>query len=167
MSFDRHLQGVILLTSLYLLPLFQLIFRKVSDVKKEKELAERRKNDPALNHTQDHLVRKLFSKFKRAPSADERGGGGGGGGGGGRRMLDVAERRDVEKGAGAPGLMIQDQADNNGIPPGMETGCWGQCCQVPKSFGHTFWQIWPDRKCLFCIAFFCINKLCFFFVLNI
>ena len=47
----------------------QLIFRKVSDVKKEKELAERRKNDPALNHTQDHLVRKLFSKFKKGPEA--------------------------------------------------------------------------------------------------
>ena len=44
---------------------FQLIFRKVSDVLKEQELAERRKNDPVLNHTQDHLVRKLFSKFKK------------------------------------------------------------------------------------------------------
>ena len=38
---------------------------KVSDVKKEQELAERRKNDPALNQTQDHLVRKLFSKFRK------------------------------------------------------------------------------------------------------
>ena len=91
-----------------LLLFFQLIFRKVSDVKKEKELAERRKNDPALNHTQDHLVRKLFSKFKRAPSSDVPSGG---------RRLDVAERRDVEKGAGAP-PNAQDSADNNGIPPG-------------------------------------------------
>ena len=38
---------------------------QVSDVKKEQELAERRKNDPALNQTQDHLVRKLFSKFRK------------------------------------------------------------------------------------------------------
>lgn len=30
-------------------------------------MAERRKNDPVLNHTQDHLVRKLFSKFKKGP----------------------------------------------------------------------------------------------------
>lgn len=45
----------------------QLIFRKVSDVLKEQELAERRKNDPVLNHTQDHLVRKLFNKFKKGP----------------------------------------------------------------------------------------------------
>ena len=43
-----------------------MIFRKVSDVKKERELAERRKDDPALNQTQDHLVRKLFSKFKKS-----------------------------------------------------------------------------------------------------
>ena len=34
-------------------------------MKKEQELAERRKNDPALNQTQDHLVRKLFSKFRK------------------------------------------------------------------------------------------------------
>ena len=47
----------------------QLIFRKVSDVLKEQELAERRKNDPVLNHTQDHLVRKLFSKFKKGDAA--------------------------------------------------------------------------------------------------
>ena len=45
---------------------FQLIFRKVSDVRKERELAEKRKNDPVLNQTQDHLVRKLFSKFKKS-----------------------------------------------------------------------------------------------------
>lgn len=44
-----------------------MIFRKVSDVLKEQELAERRKNDPVLNHSQDHLVRKLFNKFKKGP----------------------------------------------------------------------------------------------------
>jgi hypothetical protein len=47
-----------------------MIFRKVSDVKKERELAERRKDDPALNQTQDHLVRKLFSKFKKSGTTD-------------------------------------------------------------------------------------------------
>ena len=45
---------------------FQLIFRKVSDVKREKELAERRKNEPAPELGQDHLVRKLFSRFKKS-----------------------------------------------------------------------------------------------------
>ncbi len=68
----------------------QLIFRKVSDVLKEQELAEKRKNDPVLNHTQDHLVRKLFSKFKKGGEATpgavkdvETGGGGGPGASGG------------------------------------------------------------------------------------
>lgn len=49
----------------------RLIFRKVSDLKKEKELAERRKNDPALNQSQDHLVRKLFSKFKKTNTSTD------------------------------------------------------------------------------------------------
>ncbi|XP_058797652.1 potassium voltage-gated channel protein eag [Phymastichus coffea] len=42
----------------------RLIFRKVADVRREKELAEKRKNEPQLDHSQDHLVRKIFSKFK-------------------------------------------------------------------------------------------------------
>lgn len=41
------------------------LFRKVADVKREKELAEKRKNEPQLGTSQDHLVRKIFSKFKR------------------------------------------------------------------------------------------------------
>lgn len=40
----------------------QLIFRKVADVRREKELAERRKNEPQLDQAQDHLVRKIFSR---------------------------------------------------------------------------------------------------------
>ena len=44
----------------------QLIFRKVSDVKREQELAERRKNDPSPDISQDHLVRKIFSRFKKS-----------------------------------------------------------------------------------------------------
>lgn len=67
----------------------RLIFRKVADVKREKELAERRKNEPQLATNQDHLVRKIFSKFRRTPqpigprepgqtqSDVEKGGGGG------------------------------------------------------------------------------------------
>ncbi|XP_055389302.1 potassium voltage-gated channel protein eag isoform X2 [Condylostylus longicornis] len=45
----------------------RMIFRKVADVKREKELAERRKNEPQLPQNQDHLVRKIFSKFRRTP----------------------------------------------------------------------------------------------------
>ncbi|CAG0916899.1 unnamed protein product, partial [Notodromas monacha] len=49
----------------------RLIFRKVSDVKREKELAERQKNNPMEELSQDHLVRKLFSKFRRAGPATQ------------------------------------------------------------------------------------------------
>ncbi|GAB6032218.1 hypothetical protein CHUAL_010860 [Chamberlinius hualienensis] len=44
----------------------RLIFRKVSDVRRERELAERRKNDPVAEISQDHLVRKLFSRFRKS-----------------------------------------------------------------------------------------------------
>lgn len=46
--------------------LFLFHRRKVADVRREKELAERRKNEPQLGSSQDHLVRKIFSKFRRA-----------------------------------------------------------------------------------------------------
>lgn len=44
------------------------LFRKVADVKREKELDERRKDEPNLASSQDHLVRKIFSKFRRTPN---------------------------------------------------------------------------------------------------
>lgn len=47
----------------------RLIFRKVADVRREKELAEKRKNEPQLDQNQDHLVRKIFSKFRRDRAA--------------------------------------------------------------------------------------------------
>ncbi|CAH1791097.1 unnamed protein product, partial [Owenia fusiformis] len=43
----------------------RLIFRKVSDVKREKELMETRKNDPPLELHNDHPVRKLISRFRK------------------------------------------------------------------------------------------------------
>ena len=45
--------------------LFQLIFRKVADVKREKELAEKRKNEPPVEYASDHPVRKLISRFRK------------------------------------------------------------------------------------------------------
>lgn len=48
----------------------QLIFRKVADVKREQELAERRKIEPPVpDLAQDHLVRKIFSKFRKPSDA--------------------------------------------------------------------------------------------------
>ena len=45
--------------------MLQLIFRKVADVKREKELAEKGKNDPPLELASDHPVRKLISRFRK------------------------------------------------------------------------------------------------------
>lgn len=88
----------------------RLIFRKVADVKREKELAERRKNEPQLATNQDHLVRKIFSKFRRTPqppgprepgqtqSDVEKGGGGSGGGGHGSSGMTGSDLGDAERG---------------------------------------------------------------------
>ncbi|VVC90961.1 unnamed protein product [Leptidea sinapis] len=46
----------------------RLIFRKVADVRRERELMERRKREPQLEPAQDHLVRKIFSRFRRERS---------------------------------------------------------------------------------------------------
>ncbi|XP_013172729.1 PREDICTED: potassium voltage-gated channel protein eag [Papilio xuthus] len=46
----------------------RLIFRKVADVRRERELMERRKREPQLEQAQDHLVRKIFSRFRRERS---------------------------------------------------------------------------------------------------
>lgn len=37
----------------------------MADIKREQELAEKRKNDPQLDLAHDHLVRKIFSKFRK------------------------------------------------------------------------------------------------------
>lgn len=61
--------------------------RKVADVRREKELAERRKNEPQLGSSQDHLVRKIFSKFRRAQHSPA------------QLTKDSSQNSDVEKGA--------------------------------------------------------------------
>lgn len=45
--------------------LLQIIFRKISDVKKEEEERQRSKNEVPLTIPVDHPVRKLFQKFKQ------------------------------------------------------------------------------------------------------
>jgi len=45
--------------------LLQIVFRKISDVKREEEERERRKNEAPLNLPPDHLVRKLFQRFRQ------------------------------------------------------------------------------------------------------
>lgn len=41
---------------------------QVADVRRERELMERRKREPQLEQAQDHLVRKIFSRFRRERS---------------------------------------------------------------------------------------------------
>ena len=60
----------------------------MSDLKREKELAEKRKNDPALNQSQDHLVRKLFSKFRKTNTSCD--------------MSALVPLRDPERGDSSP-----------------------------------------------------------------
>jgi hypothetical protein len=43
----------------------QLVFRKVADVLREKELAEREKNEPMVELADDHPVRRLISRFRK------------------------------------------------------------------------------------------------------
>lgn len=57
-SSDKHL---VVPSSVFL----QIIFRKISEVKKEEEERERAKNEVQLTIPQDHPVRKLFQKFKQ------------------------------------------------------------------------------------------------------
>lgn len=50
---------------LNIFPSSQIIFRKISDVKKEEEERLRQKNEVTLSIPVDHPVRKLFQKFKQ------------------------------------------------------------------------------------------------------
>lgn len=49
-----------------------MVFRKLADVQREKELAERRKDDPPLDVTTDLAVRKLLSRFRKTSESHAR-----------------------------------------------------------------------------------------------
>lgn len=68
----------------------------MADVKRELELAERRKNEPQMGTNQDHLVRKIFSKFRRAPHPHAQGSKD-------TPCKEVVALSDVEKGDGSSG----------------------------------------------------------------
>ncbi|XP_059178436.1 potassium voltage-gated channel subfamily H member 1-like [Physella acuta] len=72
----------------------RLIFRKVADVKKERELAEKRKNDPPLDLANDHPVRKLISRFRKISDSKH----------------DVKQNsHDVERGGGSAGSTAPEE----------------------------------------------------------
>lgn len=62
----------------------RLVFRKLADLKREKELADRTKDEPQVAANQDHIVRKIFSKFRRQPTT--------------QGSRDSASQSDAEKG---------------------------------------------------------------------
>lgn len=62
----------------------RVVFRKLADVKREKELADRAKDEPQVAANQDHIVRKIFSKFRRTPQT--------------QGSKDSASQSDAEKG---------------------------------------------------------------------
>jgi len=49
-----------------------MVFRKLVDVQREKELAERRKDDPPLDVSTDLAVRKLLSRLQRRTNENHR-----------------------------------------------------------------------------------------------
>jgi len=49
-----------------------MVFRKLVDVQREKELAERRKDDPPLDVSTDLAVRKLLSRLQRRTTENHR-----------------------------------------------------------------------------------------------
>ncbi|XP_057698159.1 potassium voltage-gated channel subfamily H member 1-like isoform X1 [Corythoichthys intestinalis] len=46
-----------------------MVFRKISDVKREEDEGQRRKNEAPLNLPPDHPVRKLFQRFRQQQEA--------------------------------------------------------------------------------------------------
>lgn len=50
-------------------PRSQIIFRKVADLKHEQELDEMQQNQPQPEFSQDHIVRRLISKFRKPSDA--------------------------------------------------------------------------------------------------
>lgn len=81
----------------------------MADVKREQELAERRKNEPQMATNQDHLVRKIFSKFRRAPhpqcSKDQ------------PTKESLAQQSDLEKGdSTSPGPATGGEHDRGKLP---------------------------------------------------
>lgn len=81
----------------------------MADVKREQELAERRKNEPQMATNQDHLVRKIFSKFRRAPhpqgSKDQ------------PTKESIVQQSDLEKGdSTSPGPATGGEHDRGKLP---------------------------------------------------
>ncbi|XP_078047374.1 potassium voltage-gated channel protein ether a go-go isoform X2 [Augochlora pura] len=90
----------------------RVLFRKVADVRREKELAERRKNEPQLDQAQDHLMRKFLSRFRRERhTADVEKG-------------DGKDAKDGKEGESSHSRKLSTADENTAVKP--RTGKWGR-----------------------------------------
>ncbi|XP_043917674.1 potassium voltage-gated channel subfamily H member 1 isoform X2 [Protopterus annectens] len=101
----------------------RIVFRKISDVKREEEEMRRRKNEAPLNLPPDHPVRRLFQRFrqqKEARLAAER--------------VRETEEPDVEKGSSNTGNSSSEAA---GAPASLVTVTESPATPVPSQSAST------------------------------
>lgn len=117
----------------------------MADLKREQELAERRKNDPQPDLAQDHLVRKIFSKFRKpsdgvpsfgAPS---------------RPGSSAPNTADVEKGLGESKPKPAASEPESRVGSGNKMSKWaaalgGSTTAAPKTTTATDDQLYIDKQ---------------------
>ncbi|XP_039993402.1 potassium voltage-gated channel subfamily H member 5 isoform X3 [Xiphias gladius] len=99
----------------------RIIFRKISEVKKEEEERQRAKNEVQLTIPQDHPVRKLFQKFKQQKELRSQG-------------ASAASQVDLEKNQ----LQRPHSSMQNGAPPSSSVLTVSQVTPMQSSlaYGH-------------------------------
>ncbi|XP_039993401.1 potassium voltage-gated channel subfamily H member 5 isoform X2 [Xiphias gladius] len=99
----------------------RIIFRKISEVKKEEEERQRAKNEVQLTIPQDHPVRKLFQKFKQQKELRSQG-------------ASAASQVDLEKNQ----LQVEQHPMQNGAPPSSSVLTVSQVTPMQSSlaYGH-------------------------------
>ncbi|KAI3362772.1 hypothetical protein L3Q82_001825 [Scortum barcoo] len=116
-AFSNHFSRNLLLT--YNLRK-RIVFRKISDVKREEEERQRRKNEAPLNLPPDHPVRKLFQRFRQQKEA--------------RMVTDKQELddHDIEKGPVKPSNALIFNAFIVQRPPTVHPQTRPSCrCRLP------------------------------------
>uniref|UniRef100_A0A3Q3REH7 Potassium voltage-gated channel, subfamily H (eag-related), member 5b n=1 Tax=Mastacembelus armatus TaxID=205130 RepID=A0A3Q3REH7_9TELE len=101
----------------------RIIFRKISDVKKEEEERQRAKNEVQITIPQDHPVRKLFQKFKQQKELRNQG-------------AAAATQLDLEK--NQVDLQRPQSSMQNGAPPSSSVLTVSQVTPMQSSlaYGH-------------------------------
>ncbi|XP_040916443.1 potassium voltage-gated channel subfamily H member 5 isoform X2 [Toxotes jaculatrix] len=98
----------------------RIIFRKISEVKKEEEERQRAKNEVQLTIPQDHPVRKLFQKFKQQKELRNQG-------------ASAASQLDLEKNQ----LQVDQHPMQNGAPPSSSVLTVSQVTPMQSSLAYS------------------------------